>query len=232
MTVAMKLKDTCSWKKNCAKLRQHIKKKRHYFADKGPYSQSYGFSSGHVWMWELDHKENWMPKNWCFWTLVLEKTVESPWAARRSNQSILKKINPEYSRPTLCNPMDYTAYGILQARILEWVTFPYSRVFSQPRDLNPGLPHCRRILCQLSHKGSPKILKCVVYHFSGDLPNPGIEPGSLELQVNSLTTELSGKEGLMLKLNCQYFWHLMQRANSLEKTLTLGKIEVRRRRGW
>ena len=100
------------------------------------------------------------------------------------------------------------------------------------RGANPGLPHCRQILCQLSHKGSPKILKWVVYHFSGDLPNPGIEPGSLELQVNSLTTELSGKQGLMLKLNRQYFWYLMQRANSLEKTLILGKIEVRRRRGW
>ena len=53
-------------------------KQRHYFANKGPYSQSYGFSSGHVWMWELDHKESWAPKNWCFWTVVLEKTLESP----------------------------------------------------------------------------------------------------------------------------------------------------------
>ena len=50
----------------------------HYFADKGPSSQSYGFSSSHVWMWELDYKESWPPKNWCFWTLVLEKTLESP----------------------------------------------------------------------------------------------------------------------------------------------------------
>ena len=55
---------------------QHIK--RHYFADKGPSSQSYGFSSSHVWMWELDYKESWTPKNWCFWTVVLEKTLESP----------------------------------------------------------------------------------------------------------------------------------------------------------
>ena len=57
--------------------RQHIRKQRHYFADKGPYSQSYGFSSSHVWMWELDYKECWAPKNWCFWTVVLEKTLES-----------------------------------------------------------------------------------------------------------------------------------------------------------
>ena len=55
-----------------------ILKSRHYFANKGPYSQSYGFSSSQVWMWELDHKESWVPKIWCFWTVVLEKTLESP----------------------------------------------------------------------------------------------------------------------------------------------------------
>ena len=58
--------------------RQHIKKQRHYFADRGPSSQSYGFSSSHVWMWELDYKESWASKNWCFWTVVLEKTLGSP----------------------------------------------------------------------------------------------------------------------------------------------------------
>ena len=58
--------------------RQHIKKQRHYFTNKGPTNQSYGFSSSHVWMWELDHKEGWARKNWCFWTVVLEKTLESP----------------------------------------------------------------------------------------------------------------------------------------------------------
>ena len=56
----------------------HIQKQRHYFANKGPSSQSYGFSSGHVWMWELDYKASWALKNWCFWTVVLEKTLESP----------------------------------------------------------------------------------------------------------------------------------------------------------
>ena len=55
-----------------------ILKSRHYFANKGPSSQGYGFSSGRVWMWELDYKESWAPKNWCFWTVVLEKTLESP----------------------------------------------------------------------------------------------------------------------------------------------------------
>ena len=66
------------WKKSYDQPRQHIKKQRHYFADKGPYSQSYGFSSSHVWMWELDCEESWAPKNWCFWTVVLEKTLASP----------------------------------------------------------------------------------------------------------------------------------------------------------
>ena len=57
---------------------QHIKKQRHHFANKCPSSQSYGFSNSHVWMWELDYKESWVSKNWCFWTVVLEKTLESP----------------------------------------------------------------------------------------------------------------------------------------------------------
>ena len=66
-------------KKNYDQPRQHIKKQRHYFANKGPSSEGYGFSSGHVCMWELDYNESWPLKNWCFWTVVLEKTLESPW---------------------------------------------------------------------------------------------------------------------------------------------------------
>ena len=65
------------WKKSYDQSRQHIKKQRHYFANKGPSSQGYGFSSGHVWMWGLDYKESWALKNWCFWTVVLEKTFDS-----------------------------------------------------------------------------------------------------------------------------------------------------------
>ena len=66
------------WKKSYDQPRQHIKKQRYYFASKGPCSQIYGFSSSHVWMWELEYKKSWVPKNWCFWTVVLEKTLESP----------------------------------------------------------------------------------------------------------------------------------------------------------
>ena len=61
-----------------AKTNLHIKKQRYHFTNRGPYRQSYGFSSSHVWMWELDCEESWAPKNWCFWTVVLEKTLESP----------------------------------------------------------------------------------------------------------------------------------------------------------
>ena len=77
------------WKKSYDQPRQHIKKQRHYFADKGPYRQSYGFSSNHVWMWELDQKESWAPKNWWFWTLVFEKTFESPLGCKE-----IQPVNP------------------------------------------------------------------------------------------------------------------------------------------
>ena len=66
------------WKESYDQPRQHIKKQRHYFVNKGPSSQGYGFSSGHVWMWELESEESWALKNWCFWSVVLEKTLESP----------------------------------------------------------------------------------------------------------------------------------------------------------
>ena len=66
------------WKKSYDQPRQHTENQRPYFANNGPSSQSYGFSSSHVWMWELDYKESWVPKNWCFRSVVLEKTFESP----------------------------------------------------------------------------------------------------------------------------------------------------------
>ena len=75
---AMKLKMLTPWKESYDHPRQHIQKQRHYFANKGPSSQGYGFSSGSVWMWELDYKESWAVKYSCFWTVVLEKTLESP----------------------------------------------------------------------------------------------------------------------------------------------------------
>ena len=72
------IKTLAPWKESYDQPEEHIKKQRHYFANKSPSSQGYGFSSSHVWMWELDYKENWAPKNWYFWTVMLEKTLESP----------------------------------------------------------------------------------------------------------------------------------------------------------
>ena len=72
------IKILAPWKKSYDKPRQDVRKQRHYFVNKGPSSQGYGFSSSHVWMWELYHKESWVWKNWCLWTVVLEKTLESP----------------------------------------------------------------------------------------------------------------------------------------------------------
>ena len=86
---AMILKHTCSLEKSYDLLRQHIKKQRHYFDNKIPPSESYDFFSHHVWMWELDYKESWAPKNWCFWTVVLEKTLESPLECKE-----IKPVNP------------------------------------------------------------------------------------------------------------------------------------------
>ena len=77
VTTAMKLKTLALWRKSYDQPIQHIKKQRHYFANKYPSSQSYGFSSSHVWMWELGYIESWAQKHWCFWTVVLEKTLES-----------------------------------------------------------------------------------------------------------------------------------------------------------
>ena len=90
VTAATKLKTLAPLKKNYDKPRQRIKKQRHYFAHKGLCSQGYGFSSGHVWMWELDYKETWAPKKWCFWTVVLEKTLESPLDCKE-----IKPVNPK-----------------------------------------------------------------------------------------------------------------------------------------
>ena len=125
------------WKKSYDQPRQHIKKQRHYFANKGASSQGYGFKSSHVWMWELVYKESWAPKNWCFWAVMLEKTLESPLDC--------KEIQPVPPKGNL-----------------SWVFI-----------------------------------------------------GRTDVEAET-----------------QYPGHLMWRADSFEKTLMLGKIEGKRRRGW
>ena len=83
-----------SWKKSYDKPRQRFKKQRDYFADKCPSSQSYGFSSSRVWMWELDHEEGWVLKNWCLWTVMLEKTLESPLDCKE-----IQPVHPKGNQP-------------------------------------------------------------------------------------------------------------------------------------
>ena len=90
----MKLKATCSLEGSMKNLDSILKKQRHHFVNKGPYSESYGFSSSHIQMWELGHKEGWVPKNWCFWTMVLEKTPESSLDCEE-----IKSVNPEGNQP-------------------------------------------------------------------------------------------------------------------------------------
>ena len=104
------------WKESYDKHRQGIKNQRHHFANKDTNSQSYGFSSSHIQMWELDHKEGWMSKNQCFSTVVLEKTPESPLDSKEIRQ-ILYQLSHKGS-----------------PRILEWVTYPFSSGSSWPRD--------------------------------------------------------------------------------------------------
>ena len=101
------------WKESYDQPRQHIEKQRRYFVNKGPSSQGYGFSSGHVWMWECDYKESWVPNNWCFWSVLLEKTLESPLDCKKiqpvnpkGNQSwiFIEKTDAEAETPILWPP--------------------------------------------------------------------------------------------------------------------------------
>ena len=102
-----------SWQESYDKPRQCVEKQRHYSADKGPYSQGYGLPSGHIQLWELDHKEGRMPKNWCLQTVVLEKILFDPMD---------------------CSLPGSSDDGILQVRILEWVAISLCRGSSQPRN--------------------------------------------------------------------------------------------------
>ena len=108
------------WEESYDQPRQHIEKQRRYFANKGSSSQGYGFSCGHVWMWELDYKESWALKNWCFWTVVLEKTLASPLDCKdiqpvnsKGNQSwmFIGRIDTEAETPILW-PLDAKSWFI------------------------------------------------------------------------------------------------------------------------
>ena len=117
------------WKKSYDQPRQHIKKQRHYFANKGLSSQGCGFSSSHVWMWELGYKESWVLKNWCFWTMMLEKTLESPLDSKeiqlinaKGNQSwiFIGRTDAEAETPILWPP-DEKSWLIGKDPDADWV---------------------------------------------------------------------------------------------------------------
>jgi len=122
------IKTLAPWKESYDQPTQHIKKQRHYFANKGPSSQGYGFSSNHIQRWELDYKESWVLKNWYFWTVVLEKTLESPLDGKeikpvhpKGDQSEikpvhLKEISPGYSLEGLMMKLKLQHFGHLMWR--------------------------------------------------------------------------------------------------------------------
>ena len=104
------------WKTSYDNPRQLVKIQRHYFADKGPSSQSYDFSISHVWMWELDYKESWTPKNWFFWTVVLEKTLASVMDSKKIKLVNSKGISPEYTLEGLMLKLKLQYFGYLMQR--------------------------------------------------------------------------------------------------------------------
>ena len=115
------------WKESYDQPRQHIKKQRHYLANKGPSNQGYGFSSGHVWMWELDYKESWARKNWCFWTVVLEKTLESPLDCKE-----IKPVHPKGNQ-------SWVFIGRTDAKVETPVLWPpYAKSWLIGKDSNAG----------------------------------------------------------------------------------------------
>ena len=132
------------WKKSYDNLTQHIKKQRCHFAEKGPSSQSCGFSSGHVWMWELNHKEGWALKNWCFQSWCWRRLLRVPWTARWSNPVNPKRKSESHSvvfdslwPHRLYSPWNFPGQntGVGSLSLLLGI-FP-------TQGSNPDLPHCR-----------------------------------------------------------------------------------------
>ena len=115
VNAVMKLEDICSLEESYDKPRQ-----RYHFADKDPYCQNYGFSSSHVWMWDLDHKKGWAPKNWCFWTVALEKTLESPLDCKKIQSVHPKEISPEYSLEGLMLKLKLQYFGHRCEELTHW----------------------------------------------------------------------------------------------------------------
>ena len=138
----------------------------------------------------------------------------------RESESVSHSVCPTLCDPIHCSPPGSSVYGILQARILEWVAIPFSWGSSQPRDQTQVSINCRRIIYQLSHKESPRILEWVVYPFSSRSSQPKNWTGCPALQADSLPTELSGVKDAILA--CYYsgftirIWASLPRKKSFE----------------
>ena len=161
-------------KKSYEKPRQCIKKKRYHFTDKGPSSQSYGFSSSHVWMWDLDHKENWEPKNWCFWTVELEKTLVSP----------LDYSTPGFPVLTLKIVMI-----MLTPRSGSWCKFHH--IFLPPRVCSNSCPLSQ--WCYLTMSSSVTLFSSCPQSFpaSGSFPNSWLFPsGGQSIRASASASDL------------------------------------------
>jgi len=113
------------WKKSYDQSRQCIKKQRHYFANKGLSSQSCGSTSSHVWIWELDYKESWALKNWCFWTVVLEKTLESCLDSKEIQPIHPKEFSPDCSLEVLMLKLKLQYFGHLMLRTDSFEKIPW-----------------------------------------------------------------------------------------------------------
>ena len=184
LTAAMKWKMLVPWKKSYDQLGQHIKKQGHYFANKVPSSQSYGFSSSHIWMWELDHKESWAPKNWCFWTVVLEKTLDCPLDC--------KEIQPVH----LKGNQSWIFIGRTDAEAETPITLATGCKVSEVTQSCPTLCDLWTVAHQAPRSmGFSRQEYCSGLPFPspGDLPDPRIEPRSPTLQADTLTFAPPGK---------------------------------------
>ena len=244
------------WKKSYGKSRQHIKKQRYHFAHKDPSSQIYGFSSSHVWMWELNHKEGWAPNNWCFQTVVLDKTLESPLDCKeirpvnpKGNQHwiLIGRTDAEFEAPIIW-PHDVKNQltgkdpdagkdwkqeeEVTEDEMAGWHHWLDGHGFGWTpgvADGQGGLACCG----SWSHKESDmteRLNWTELWCWKRLLRVLWTVRRSYQSVVKEINPEYS-LEGLMLKLKLQSFGHLMQRADSFEKTLMLGKFEGMRRRG-
>ena len=217
------------WKKSYDKPRQHIQKQRHYFVDKVPSSQSYGFSSSHVWMWELDYKESWV------FIGRIDVEAETPILWPPDEKSWLIGKDPDAGKD-----WGQEEKGTTEDEMVGW----HHQLDGHGFWWTPGVVDGQGGLACCSSWGHKESDTTKRLNWTEHQRIDAFElwccrrflrvPWTTRRSSQSILTEINPEyslEGLMLKLKLQYFGHLMWRTDSLEKTLMLGKIEGRGRRG-